>query len=104
MIASAHVRIADLVVEMAVDAAFLDALEAEDLIHIERTPEGEGILSPEDAERVRVACTLVRELDVNLAGAEVILHMRETIRAMQRQFEEVLDALVAELRHRQGRL
>lgn len=103
MITRSHVRIADLVVEVPVDAALLDALEAEELIHVERTPEGEPILTPEDAERVRVVCTLVRELDVNLAGAEVILHMRETMREMQRQFEDILDALVTEFRHRQGR-
>jgi len=100
---SSHVRIADLVVEMAVDAAFLEALEAEDLIHVDRTAEGDLILSPEDAERVRVVCTLTRELEVNLAGAEVILHMRDTMRAMQRQFGDILDALATELRRRQPR-
>lgn len=99
----ANVRISDLVIEVPVDAAFLDALEAEDLIHVERGAEGEMLLSPEDAERVRVVCTLVRELDVNLAGAEVILHMRETMRAMQHQFEDILAALVTELRVRRPR-
>lgn len=96
------VRVADLVVEVAVDAEFVDVLESEGLIHVERTPEGERVLSPADAERVRVARTLMRDLDVNLAGAEVILHMRETMQAMQRQFEEILVLLARELRERRS--
>ena len=35
---------------------------------------------------------LVRDMDVNLAGAEVILHLRDDLRAMQRQFDEILRA------------
>jgi hypothetical protein len=35
---------------------------------------------------------------VNLPGAEVILHMREDMIAMQRQFEEILHSLVDEVK------
>jgi MerR family transcriptional regulator/heat shock protein HspR len=37
-------------------------------------------------------------MDVNLPGVEVIINMRESILAMQRQFEDILDALVKEMR------
>ena len=42
-------------------------------------------------------------MDVNLAGAGVILHLREDLRAMQRQFDEILRTLVDELRQRLNR-
>jgi hypothetical protein len=42
----------------------------------------------------------MRELDVNVAGVEVILHMHEDLRSMQQQFNEVLQAVVSEMRRR----
>jgi MerR family transcriptional regulator/heat shock protein HspR len=96
-----YVKISQLIAEGEVDDAFLRMLEAEDLIHPKRTAEDDRVISAEDAERVRVVRLLTGELEVNLAGVEVIIHMRETMRAMQRQFCEILDALVDEL-HRRG--
>jgi len=49
---------------------------------------------------VRLIALLMREMEVNLAGVEVILHMREDQLAMRRQFDEVLRGLVGELRKR----
>jgi hypothetical protein len=40
----------------------------------------------------------MNELDVNLAGAEVIVHMREEMLAMQRQFGKILELLIEEIR------
>ena len=48
-----------------------------------------------DIERALVTRTLVRELDVNWAGVEVILLMREQLRATQLQVAEMLSALRA---------
>ncbi len=62
---------------------------------IEDHPEG---FSAHDIERALVARTLVRELDVNWPGVEVILEMREQLRATHRQFAEVLAALRASRR------
>ena len=95
-----YVKISELIAQMPVDDAFLHLLEAEDLIHPKRTSEGDLVISADEAERVRVVLLLTSELDVNLAGVEVIIHMRDTMRAMQRQFCEILDALVEELRRR----
>ncbi|HET8918029.1 MAG TPA: MerR family transcriptional regulator, partial [Candidatus Binatia bacterium] len=49
--------------------------------------------SPDQVDRVRVAHLLIEEMGVNLEGAEVALHMREQMIAMQRQFNELLRLL-----------
>ena len=64
----------------------------------------EGVLAPPlerdytaaELEAARVARVLHRELDVNLAGVEVILHMREQILALRTQMEEILRHLQSE--------
>ncbi len=47
----------------------------------------------EQAETCRVARTLVRELDVNWPGVEIILRMREEMLATHRQVAELLAIL-----------
>ena len=44
-------------------------------------------------ERARVAHNLVNELDVNLAGAAIIVRMREEIGTLRPQLEELLREL-----------
>jgi MerR family transcriptional regulator/heat shock protein HspR len=95
-----YVKLADIVAELQVDEEYLRTLEAEDLIHPKHSSEGEVLVSADEAERIRLACVLTRELEVNLPGVEVIVHMRESMLAIQRQFSEILDALVEEMRHR----
>jgi len=98
-----YVKVSDVLSELHIDADFLHALEAEDLICPKRTLEGDLVVSSEDVNRIRLALLLTGELDVNLPGVEVIMHMRESMLAMQRQFSEVLDALVEEMRRQLGR-
>jgi MerR family transcriptional regulator/heat shock protein HspR len=93
-----YVKVTEVVSELHVNTDFLELLEAEDLIHFKRSSEGDLLMSAEDVERVRLALVLTGELDVNIAGVEVIMHMRESMLAMQHQFSEILDALVAEMR------
>ena len=93
-----YLKVSELLAELSVDESFLHVLEVEELIHVKQTSEGELVLSADDAERVRVALRLTGELEVNLAGVEVIMHMRETMLAMQRQFSDILDAVVDEVR------
>jgi DNA-binding transcriptional MerR regulator len=92
-----YLKIQEVCAELGVDASLLDAVCEEGLIHIKHTADDEMVVSAEDAERLRLV-VLLREMEVNLPGAEVILHMREEIFAMRRQFDEVLQTLVAELR------
>jgi MerR family transcriptional regulator/heat shock protein HspR len=93
-----YLKVADVVSELHVDSDFLRQLEAEDLIHLKETLEGDQVISAEDVERVRLVMLLTGELDVNLPGVEVIMHMRDSMLAMQHQFAEILDALVEEMR------
>lgn len=98
-----YVKVTDVLSELQVNSDLLDTLAAEDLIHLKRSSEGDLLMSSEDVDRVRVALVLTGDLDVNLAGVEVIMHMRESMLAMQRQFSDILDALVAEMRRHLGR-
>ncbi|MBI4518786.1 MAG: MerR family transcriptional regulator [Deltaproteobacteria bacterium] len=98
--ATHYLKMAEVLERLAVDAQYVHTLEAEGLIHPKRTLEEEIVLSSEDADRIRVVRILTEELDVNLCGVEVILHMREEMVAMQRQFDEILAAVVSELRER----
>lgn len=45
----------------------------------------------EDLNRLEFILTLTRDLGVNLAGVEVILHMREKMDAMQREIERLME-------------
>ena len=56
----------------------------------------------DQVDRVRVARLLMEEMGVNLEGAEVALHMREQMIAMQRQFNEILRLLGRELKKKAG--
>ena len=95
-----YLKVSEALAELHIGADFLQALVADDLVHLKQTSEGEPVISSDDVERVRMVALLINELDVNLAGVEVIMHMRESILAMHRQFSEILDALVEEMRHR----
>jgi MerR family transcriptional regulator/heat shock protein HspR len=83
------------------DEGFLDQLEAEDLVVSEEVNTAtERVFSVDQVDRMRIINNLVRDLDVNLAGVEVILEMRENMILMQRQFDQILDAMVRELKSR----
>ena len=84
----------DLARILAGDLAFLDEAMERGLIPTRIAAE----LTEIDLERVRVARVLVRELEINWPGVEVILRMREEILTGQRQIER----LIAELRRRRG--
>lgn len=49
------------------------------------------LYTKEDLQRLEVILTLTRELGVNLAGVEVILHMREKLEKLQSQVEEMME-------------
>jgi hypothetical protein len=68
------------VVELLLEAGVIDApLERE--------------YTDEEAELARVARVLLRELDVNLAGVEVILRMRHEMVALRRQMADLIRVL-----------
>ena len=98
-----YVKLHEVCVRLEIDDALLRTLAEEGLVEIVDARGEEPVVSAEVAERLRVITLLMREMEVNLAGVEVILHMREEIRAMQRQFDEILNTVVEEVRKRVGR-
>jgi hypothetical protein len=54
-------------------------------------PREDGALAPEHLETARVVRTLVRELEVNWAGVEVVLQMRSQLVATRRQLAELAE-------------
>ncbi len=90
-------RLSEVIEICGVDERFLHQLEQEAVIRpvIRRK---QKLYSPDQVERVRVARLLIEEMGVNLAGAEVALHMREQMIAMQRQFNQLLRLIGEELK------
>ena len=83
------------------DEEFLDKLEAEELVRpVKVDSEKESVFPEDQVERIRVIHNLVRDLEVNLPGAEVILEMRENMMRMQERFDRILQALLEEFRER----
>jgi MerR family transcriptional regulator/heat shock protein HspR len=84
-----------------VQESFLDELEREDLIICSIQESLEGKSYPVDQiERIRIISNLVHDLEVNLPGVEVILQMRENMILMRHQFDQILEALVKEIKLR----
>lgn len=94
-----YLRLHEVTERYGVTIADLESFANEGLIEIKSTADDDRVISADDADKARVARFLVDELEVNLAGAEVIVRMRSEMMAMQRQFGKILETLVAEIRH-----
>ena len=92
-----YLRVSEVIKICNVPEEFIDTLEREHIIEpiMRRKLK---VYSPDQVERVRVAHLLIQEMGVNLEGAEVALHMREQMIAMQRQFNELLRLLGQQLK------
>jgi MerR family transcriptional regulator/heat shock protein HspR len=87
-----YLRIAEVVKICGVDQDFLHHLERESVVRpIFR--QRRKLYPPDQVDRVRVAHVLMEELGVNLEGAEVVLHMRAQMIALQRQLGELMRRL-----------
>jgi hypothetical protein len=86
-----RVRIEEVLEYLGVeDRELLEALRREGLFQ-------EDLLEGDAAEELRVATCLVRELGVNPAGVDVILHMRRRLLVLQRRMHETMRRLLEEL-------
>ena len=65
--------------------------ERQGLLKPSRSDGNTRLYTDEDLRKLEVILTLTRELGVNLAGVEVILHMREKMEQMQVQVEEMFE-------------
>jgi MerR family transcriptional regulator/heat shock protein HspR len=92
-----YMRITEVTKICGVDVKFVKRLEREQVIYpiVRRS---EKFYPLDQVDRVRVARLLIEEMGVNLEGAEVALHMREQMIAMQRQFNEILRLLAREIK------
>jgi MerR family transcriptional regulator/heat shock protein HspR len=63
--------------------------ERRGLIRPQRSGGNIRLFSDEDVEQVQTIQRLVNDLGVNLAGVEVILHMRAQMEQIQRQLEQL---------------
>jgi MerR family transcriptional regulator/heat shock protein HspR len=64
--------------------------EREGLLKPSRTDGNTRLYSEEDLEQLETILSLTRDLGVNLAGVEVILHMKERMEKMQGDVHNVL--------------
>jgi MerR family transcriptional regulator/heat shock protein HspR len=98
-----YLKLADVCERLSIQPDLLHLLQDESLIEVKTTIDGEAVVSSDDAERLRIICLLMREMEVNLAGVEIILHLREDVISMQHQFDEILRTLVEELKQQMRR-
>jgi MerR family transcriptional regulator/heat shock protein HspR len=71
--------------------------EREGLLTPSRTDGNTRLYSDEDLERLETILSLTRDLGVNLAGVEIVLNMRSKIEQMQREVNEFMAYVKAEL-------
>lgn len=92
MMARKNLHIHEVIEVCGVDENFVLLLEKEQVIHpvVQRK---QKVYPLDQVDRVRVAHVLLSEMQVNLAGVEVALHMREQMIAMNRAFEETVREL-----------
>lgn len=69
-----------------------------------RSPGNLRLYSPNDIERLRKVCRLTDDLGVNLAGADVILRLTETIAQLQAEMQEMSAAFEVEIQRLRRKL
>ncbi|HKF45386.1 MAG TPA: MerR family transcriptional regulator [Thermoanaerobaculia bacterium] len=74
--------------------------EREGLLRPVRTEGNTRLYDADTIERLEIILTLTRDLGVNLAGVEVILHMKEKIEKMQGDVHELVAVLREEVESR----
>ena len=84
---------AQIVETLEIDAEFLVLLEREAIVSCDAPSEAAGEFSERMLERATVAHNLTHELDVNLAGAAIIVRMREQMQRQRQQVERFLAEL-----------
>lgn len=76
--------------------------EREGLLRPARTEGNTRLYDSDTIERLEIILTLTRHLGVNLAGVEVILHMKHRMESMQGEVQKMLGVLREEVEARRG--
>ena len=71
--------------------------EREGLLRPARTEGNTRLYDADTIERLEIILTLTRHLGVNLAGVEVILHMKQRMEKMNGEVQRMLEVLRVEL-------
>ncbi len=87
-----YLRISEVLEICGVDEAFVRRLERERLIRA-LTRQNRKLYSLDQVDRVRVAHLLISDMGVNIEGAEIVLHMRDQMIAMQRLLKDLMRRL-----------
>ncbi len=78
--------------------------EREGLLRPARTEGNTRLYDSTTIDRLEIILTLTRDLGVNLAGVEVILHMKERMERMQGEVQDLLSAIREEMGTRRGQI
>ena len=92
-----YLRMTEVIEICGVGEDFVLRLEEENVIYSIRR-QSRKLYPLDQVDRVRVAHLLMEEMGVNFEGAEVALHMRDQMIAMQRQFNELVRRLDREFK------
>ncbi len=76
--------------------------EREGLLRPARTEGNTRLYDADTLERLEIILTLTRHLGVNLAGVEVILHMKQRMETMHGEVQKMLGVFREELELRKG--
>jgi hypothetical protein len=90
---SQRVRVEEVLRFLGLDEGLLEQLRAEGLFEADW-------LEPDAAEELRVAACLMRDLGVNPAGVDVVLHLRRRLLALEEIMSRSLRRLLSELDER----
>jgi MerR family transcriptional regulator, heat shock protein HspR len=78
--------------------------EREGLLRPIRTEGNTRLYDASTIERLEIILTLTRDLGVNLAGVEVILHMKERMESIQGGVQQLLTVIQEEMGVRRGQI
>jgi len=78
--------------------------EREGLLRPARTEGNTRLYDAGTIERLEIILTLTRDLGVNLAGVEVILHMKERMEQIQGEVQQLLTAIRQDVGTRRGQI
>ena len=98
----AGVRIGAISEKYGIHPQTLRMYEREGLLRPTRTEGNTRVYDHDTIERLEIILALTRHLGVNLAGVEVILHMKERMERMQGEVRQVIAALREEAEARHG--
>jgi hypothetical protein len=80
----------DLLELLEVEEELVLELEQEQILFADTREDNAEVFSQRMLERARVATVLIRDLDVNVEGAAIIVRMREEIADLHRELSRLL--------------